>query len=33
MMFVAMRANRKHLPWLIAVFAAALAVGIGVMLS
>jgi hypothetical protein len=33
MMFMAFRANRKHLPWLIALFAAALAAGLGVMLS
>ena len=33
MMFMAMRANPKHRPWLIAAFAAVLAVGIGVMVS
>lgn len=33
MMFTAMRANPKHLPWLIALFAAALAAGIGVLAS
>jgi len=33
MMLMAMRANRKHLPWLIAILAAALTVGVGVLLS
>lgn len=33
MMFMAMHANRKHLPWLIAAFAVVLAAGLGVMLS
>jgi hypothetical protein len=33
MMFMAFRANRKHLPWLIAAFVAALAAGVGVLVS
>lgn len=33
MMFMAMRANRKHLPWLIAIFTVALAAGLGVMVA
>lgn len=32
MMFMAVKANRKHLPWLIAFFGAALAIGLGVSL-
>jgi len=33
MMFMAVHANRKHLPWLIASFGVVLAVGLGVWLS
>jgi len=33
MMFMAMRANRKHMPLLVAIFAAALAAGLGVMVA
>jgi hypothetical protein len=33
MMLMALHANRRHLPWLIAFFAAALTVGAGVLLS
>jgi uncharacterized membrane protein YfcA len=32
-MFMAFHPDRKHLPWLIAFFAAALAVGLGMLLS
>jgi hypothetical protein len=32
-MFMAVHASRKYLPWLVAWFAAALTVGIGVLAS
>lgn len=32
-MFMAMRANPKRLPWLVAIFATALLIGLGVMVS
>jgi len=33
MMFMAFRANRRHLPWLIAFFAASLTIGLGMLVS
>ena len=32
-MFMALRSNRRHLPWLIAFFAATLTIGLGVLVS
>lgn len=32
-MFMAIHANRKHLPWLIAVFAVTLVAGVGVLVA